>query len=416
MGTGPDGIECHRQASALRPGIVLDLIVRVAVGPRSSPENCHLWFRQVGTRSPSSLSRGCETRVMAYRQPDSVPDLIDENALTIYVDGSMRSSPRRGGIGIRFVWVNDEGDEDVWDHSLHATAGATNQEMELEAPSRALDLATGRYAPFDLSQFHKIVIRTDSLYVRDNVSIAISIWSKNQWTKKQGGAVLNIRDWKELLSSMKRLRNTYGLPVDFEWTKGKKGRHAKAVDELAKQSSDSPSFGRARPNVVRKKKSSQQVDPGGVKMEGQVMTIRIIQPQYLPPPHRRSRYKYEVLDVQSPDNGKVDWAESEENLKAGHTYLVRMNSVQGNPRIEELIEEIEENLTPYLDVLRTIGRAATAREVAEQLTERQQLSVSPEAARYRLDKLVDEGVVSKTRSTSGRRSYLYEALPKFDVS
>ena len=38
-----------------------------------------------------------------------VPEPIDERALTIYVDGSMRSSPRRDGIGILFVWVKDDG-------------------------------------------------------------------------------------------------------------------------------------------------------------------------------------------------------------------------------------------------------------------------------------------------------------------
>jgi ribonuclease HI len=94
-----------------------------------------------------------------------VPEPLDERALTIYVDGSMRSSPRRGGIGIRFVWVNDDGEEEVWDHSLPATMGATNNEMELEAPSQALKLAISRYVPFDLVRFDKIVIRTDSLYV-----------------------------------------------------------------------------------------------------------------------------------------------------------------------------------------------------------------------------------------------------------
>lgn len=201
---------------------------------------------------------------MQRRTQVEVPEPIDERALTIYVDGSMRSSPRRGGIGIRFVWVKDDRHEATWDHSLPSTIGATNQEMELEAPSDALKLVIGRHAPFDLSRFDKIVIRTDSEYVHGNVSTAIRTWSRNSWTKKGGGAVLNVSDWKNLLTLMRRLDREYWLRVQFEW---KKGKHAKAVDKLAKASSDSPSFGRARPNVVRRKKSSRQVEVGSVRME-----------------------------------------------------------------------------------------------------------------------------------------------------
>jgi ribonuclease HI len=339
------------------------------------------------------------------------PEPLDERALTIYVDGSMRSSPRRGGIGIRFVWVNDDGEEEVWDHSLPATMGATNNEMELEAPSQALKLATSRYTPFDLVSFDKIVIRTDSLYVHDNLPIAVSVWSKNRWTKRQGGAVLNVRDWKNLLTLMRRMRTEHRLSVSFEWKKGKKGKHAKAVDVLAKQSSDSPSFGRARPSVVRQKKSPQQVEPGSVRMEGQIMSVRIIQAQYLPPPHRRSRYKYEVVDKESPYFENVDWAESNHELKRGHTYMVRVNADMRNPRIEEVLEEVEEDLTPYLDALKEIGRPATLVEVAEEVTRAQQLSVSPVAARYRLDRLVNEHhTVKKSRMSTAGRPNLYEVI------
>lgn len=208
--------------------------------------------------------------------------------------------------------------------------GCANNVMELEAPSEALKLATSRHAPFDLDWFDKIVMRTTSLYVHDNLGTAIFVWSRNQWTKRDGGAVLNVHEWKNLLRLMRTLRNEYGLPVNFEWKKGKKGKHAKAVDALAKQSSDSPTFGRARPNVVRRKRSPEQVDPGGVGIDGQVMTIRVIQSQYLPPPRRSTRYKYEVVDEGGPYFEKVDWAESDHVLKRGHTYSVRMNDLQEN--------------------------------------------------------------------------------------
>lgn len=341
-----------------------------------------------------------------------VAEPIDELALTIYVDGSMRSAPRRGGIGIRFVWVNDDGQEEVWDHALPATLGATNNEMELEAPSRALELATGRYAPFALHRFSRIVVRTDSLYVHDNLPIAISVWSKNQWTKSHGGAVLNVRDWKNLLTAMRRINREHRLQVRIEWKKGKTDKHTKAVDKLAKQSADSPLFGQTRPNVVRRKTTTEQVDPGIVRMTGQVMTVRVIQSQYLPPPRRSSRYKYEVVDEESAFYQKVDWAESEEILKRGHTYSVRMNALQQNPHIEEVLEEIKEDLTPYVDCLKRIGKPVTVRAVVEELKKSRELPVSPSAARRRLDRLVDEGQASKTRASSNGRPYLYN-VPEY---
>lgn len=67
------------------------------------------------------------------RAQRDVPDVIDDDALTIYVDGAMFGSPRRGGVGIRFVWVNDNGDEEHFDESMPATMGATNDQMDLES-------------------------------------------------------------------------------------------------------------------------------------------------------------------------------------------------------------------------------------------------------------------------------------------
>lgn len=333
---------------------------------------------------------------------------LDDGALTIFVDGSMKSSPRRGGIGIRFAWIDDDGEVQTWDHSLPSTPGATNNQMELEAPSEALRLAVGRYAPFQLSRFNKVVIRTDSMYVRDNLGLAFSVWSQNQWMKRTGAAVLNVKEWKNLLSAITGMYKQHRLKVDFEWKQGKKGKHAKVVDRLAKESADNPSFGRSRPSIVRRKKSPHQVQPGSVRMEGQAMRIRIIQAQYLPPPLRRSRYKYEVVDESSPYDTQVDWAESVEELLRGHTYSVRMNDVPDNPRIVEVLEEIEEDLSLYLEVLKQLSRPATAREVAQILSSRPGFTVSPEGVRSRLDQLVDASEVRRSRATSVGRPYIYE--------
>src|SRR5437899_11782816 len=116
------------------------------------------------------------------------PDILDDGALTIYVDGSKYEAPRRGGRGVHFAWVDDAGNEQTWDAALPAIRGATNNEMELEAPIVALRLVRDGKVPVDLTRFNKIVIRTDSMYVFDNIPNAISVWRKTGWTKRSGAA------------------------------------------------------------------------------------------------------------------------------------------------------------------------------------------------------------------------------------
>ena len=58
--------------------------------------------------------------------------MIDENALNIYTDGSSFSSPRRGGIGIIFVFPDYLNKEEK-EFAPEGYVGATNNEMELKA-------------------------------------------------------------------------------------------------------------------------------------------------------------------------------------------------------------------------------------------------------------------------------------------
>lgn len=126
---------------------------------------------------------------------------------------------------------------------------------------------------------------------------------------------------------------------------------------------------------------------------------------------RSSRYKYEDVDEESPYYEKVDWAESDLELLRGHTYSVRMNAEQRNPRIEEVLEEVEEDLTTYLDALEAIGKPVTAQQVAEELERTKGLAVSRDAVRRRLDRLVEElGQARKVRASTAGRPYLNEAV------
>jgi ribonuclease HI len=113
-------------------------------------------------------------------------EVLDENALNIYADGSSLSHPRRGGIGYRFVTVGEDGHEVTHDSAHPGYREATNQQMELLACIKAINEATGRNAPFDLSRYTKIVIYTDSQYVVENLNNARSSWPHADWTTADG--------------------------------------------------------------------------------------------------------------------------------------------------------------------------------------------------------------------------------------
>jgi len=122
--------------------------------------------------------------------------MIKEDALNVYTDGSSYSGPRSGGIGIRFVTVDDAGDEVVEDFPMPGYKSATNNCMELYACVVALKQAS-KYPK--ISKLNRICIFTDSRYVVDNYSTAIYQWPKQKWMTKSGTPVLNADLWKKLV-------------------------------------------------------------------------------------------------------------------------------------------------------------------------------------------------------------------------
>jgi ribonuclease HI len=62
----------------------------------------------------------------------------DEDALNIYTDGSMLAGPRRGGAGLLFIVLDSQGNEQREERVLPGVAGATQNQMELEAVIQGL--------------------------------------------------------------------------------------------------------------------------------------------------------------------------------------------------------------------------------------------------------------------------------------
>ena len=261
--------------------------------------------------------------------------MTKEDALNIYTDGSSLSGPRRGGVGIRFITVNEDGDEVITDIPTTGYKGATNNQMELLACVVALKEARQN---FNLSAFNSIEIFTDSQYVARNYKTAMFEWAANGWKNREGRPVANADVWKDLV---KLIRKTSPLRVNVQWVKGHaKDQHNKAVDKLAKKSAKSILNAPLTVVEVRRKHTHKSVEVGSVEMKGQRLRIRVLTSEYMRV-QRVIKYKYEVLAKRSKYFGNVDIIFSREDLRAGHHYEVVVNKNSANPTIIRVLRELE---------------------------------------------------------------------------
>lgn len=262
-----------------------------------------------------------------------------EDTLEAYTDGSSLSHPRRGGIGIRFVWIDDStGNEVIEDQSPPGYPSATNQEMELLACTKAMQEALLLELP---GSIRRLVIMTDSAYLHENYKRAIFEWPKHKWFRSSGSPVENAEDWKRLVSAFKKAAKKFNI-VRIDWVKGHSGNtHNKAADRLAKESANNP-WNKPRKIVhVRRKRTIESISRGSVRMEGQRLTVRVFQSGILRV-QKLWRCTYEVVSEDSPYFGKVDiiFAEPDKRLDAGHIYDIRVNEDDENPRVVELFGEV----------------------------------------------------------------------------
>jgi ribonuclease HI len=256
-----------------------------------------------------------------------------ENAINIYTDGSSFSHPRTGGIGIRLVIINSQGQQEIHDVKHSGYAGATNNQMELYACIKGLEEAQKHPA---FSSVNRIVIHTDSQYVINNRKTAFYSWSKNQWRNKYGRPVANAGLWRELLKIVKYSRKY----VDFYWVAGSvRNPHHKVAHKLAKQSAKNVIHPPLNVIKVRKKLSPMHIDPGCVRMENQRISIRIINDKYLNL-QRCYQYEYEVISKKSPYYQRADIIFSDIMLDGGHCYSVRFNDNQNYPMINKMFKEL----------------------------------------------------------------------------
>ena len=140
----------------------------------------------------------------------------------IYTDGACIGNPGPGGWAAIILTEKDR-KEIFGGEKL-----TTNNRMELTAAIKALEYCTKNEGT-QLS-LKKIVIYTDSIYVKEGITVWINTWEKNNWKTADKKNVKNVDLWKKL----KKL--TQSNQVEWNWIKGHSENPMNDLaDKLAKE-------------------------------------------------------------------------------------------------------------------------------------------------------------------------------------
>jgi len=147
--------------------------------------------------------------------PEPSPELP---AVDLFTDGACKGNPGPGGWGALLRMGTREkelsGGEPL----------TTNNRMELLAAIRGLQA---------LTRPARVVLHTDSMYVRDGITKWIHNWRRNGWRTSDKKPVKNAELWQELCEAAERHR------IDWRWVKGHAGHpDNERVDQLACAAAD----------------------------------------------------------------------------------------------------------------------------------------------------------------------------------
>ncbi|NHB87513.1 ribonuclease HI [Photorhabdus tasmaniensis] len=138
----------------------------------------------------------------------------------IFTDGSCLGNPGPGGYGVLLRYQQHE---KTLSDGFYRT---TNNRMELMAAIIGLET---------LTRPCKIVLTTDSQYVRQGITQWIHNWKKRGWRKADKSPVSNVDLWQRLDQAITR------HDIDWQWVKGHAGHDEnERCDELARTAANSP--------------------------------------------------------------------------------------------------------------------------------------------------------------------------------
>ncbi|MBI2630709.1 ribonuclease HI [Candidatus Nomurabacteria bacterium] len=146
--------------------------------------------------------------------------------IKIYTDGAARGNPGPAGWGV--VIISGSKIFEMGGRSDHAT----NNQMELTAPTEALKYIKHNSARQDLAE-KKVEVVSDSKYVILGITEWILSWQKNNWRNAAKKPVMNRELWEELFKLTKELKPRW------EYVKGHSGdKWNDRVDEIATSFAD----------------------------------------------------------------------------------------------------------------------------------------------------------------------------------
>ena len=143
--------------------------------------------------------------------------------IKIYIDGACVGNPGPGGWAAIILLENCKkelfGGEKL----------TTNNRMELTAAIKALEYCAEKEKK--QPSLKHIKIFTDSIYVKDGITIWINNWEKNNWKTADKKNVKNVDLWK-ILKDL-----TQSKQIEWCWIKGHAGNPMNELaDKLAKES------------------------------------------------------------------------------------------------------------------------------------------------------------------------------------
>jgi len=143
---------------------------------------------------------------------------MSEQTIEIYTDGACQGNPGPGGWGAIILKPGKP------PHKINGgEKSTTNNQMELTAVIHALDAIK--------KSKEKIILYTDSKYVRDGIYKWMDNWKKNDWMTSLNSPVKNQPLWQRLDAGIKDLN------IQCEWVKGHAGNQWNdEADQLACQS------------------------------------------------------------------------------------------------------------------------------------------------------------------------------------
>jgi ribonuclease HI len=133
----------------------------------------------------------------------------------IFTDGACSGNPGPGGWGVLLRYKQAE--KELWG----GEAPTTNNRMELMAAIRALEA---------LTRPCKVVLTTDSEYVKNGITQWLANWKRRGWKTASRQPVKNADLWRRLDAAASRHR------VEWRWVRGHSGHpENERVDELARR-------------------------------------------------------------------------------------------------------------------------------------------------------------------------------------